>query len=251
MQGTRLEFLSTPGAAETMKTHKTSLFHIFSHRALSCSTVPLAVGTFLSGMLLGPTAAQAQVTLHADLSDEAVERLEETEAVDAETLYELLSEHLRLSYEGDEPVMSRLVVFFATSEGSLQGSLSSDAFELKPGAEARGAAIPKREFLSLYGESAFSTYGTGSFMIALDPVSASDIAYEFEDAWREGDTWRPEYENAWSQAFSDGIIGANTKGARSAVGVALVPIIGRYTVENVAEIKVRYVAVMRPYQGGQ
>lgn len=194
-------------------------------------------------MLLCHPAAQAQITFNTELTDEAMERLEEMEAVDGESLYEVLSEHLRLSYEGEEPVEARLVVFLTTSDGDLRGSLSSEPFELEPGTEMRGQAVPEEEFLSLIGESTF-TYGTGSFMVSLDPVSASDIAFEFEDAWREGQTWSPEYARAWAQAFSNGIQGANVKGTHGGIGLALVPVIGRYIAENATAIQVQYVAAM-------
>ena len=203
-------------------------------------------------LLLSAPAAQAQFALHTDLSDEAIDRIQEMEDVDSGSLYRVLSEHLRLSYEGERPVEARLVVFVATSDGGLQGSFSSEPFEMEPGARMRGEAIPEEDFLSLLDESRFNTYGTGAFMVSLDPVSASDVAYEFEDAWREGeDSWNPEYEHAWSQAFSNGIQGSNVKGAlggwHAALGLALVPIIGRYTDGDASEIKVRYIAALKPH----
>lgn len=83
-----------------------------------------------------PVAA-AQITFSADMADEAQQVLNEREDLDAASLYELVSEGLRLRYDGEEAVSARFMVFFIGADGALQGTLTSESFDLEPGEESR------------------------------------------------------------------------------------------------------------------
>jgi len=157
------------------------------------------------------------------------------------------------------------LVFFIDADGTLQGTVSSEPFEVEPGEETRGERVPREDFLVLFEEVAgFPWYPSIPAAPIVTEIDESlPIVYEFEDAWRESENaWPAKWGYVWAQTLVDGM---DLKEDAGTVGLALVPentpyfldVIGRYIDpeaepgDRVAEIKVHYVAAMGPYWGDQ
>jgi hypothetical protein len=242
-----------------MKNRTHPFFPPTSRQTRSRSKRLLCMGLFLTGwMLLWLPKAEAQMMFSADMTDEVRQTLDEREDIDAEVLYELVSEGLRLRYEGEEAVSARFLVFFMSADGALQGTLTSESFDLEPGEEPRGEMVPREDFLNLFEEAAvvggYPSIPTAPTVMDID--ASSPVIYEFEDAWLERDeTWPSKWGYIWAQTLASGIERGDASGA---IGFALVPgltpyfldIIGRYidpeteAIDPDAEIKVRYITVM-------
>lgn len=221
---------------------------------------------WISVLLVGVAAgwapvAEAQITFSADLTDEARSAFEEREEIDAETMYELVSDGFQFRYEGAETLEVRFLVFFIDADGTVQGTVSSEPFEIEPGEETRGERVPREDFLVRFEEVAgFPWYPSiPAAPIVTEVDASSPIVYEFEDAWRESeDAWPAKWGYVWAQTLAEGMETKELERKEDAgmVGFALVPgrtpsfldIIGRYldpeaaSGDRDAEIAVRYVA---------
>lgn len=193
----------------------------------------IALVVFMASSTQG---AFAQLTVRVDASDEMRVAVEERGAIPPDELYALLAEGVLYRYEGEEPLEARFLVFFMNAE-SVRSVVAGKPVAVEPGTGmGLGRSLSEEAFLAFYEEAAGQPFYPA--IPALPP--APDLFRDAEDIVRQfGDSWSPEAEEAWARAFN-GIKGANTKGG---IGIALVPIIGRYVRANLSELQVGMMAM--------
>lgn len=177
-----------------------------------------AVSAALLSLLIGGTPslvpAQPLFALECALTSGAARG-----SFTAETTYRMLVDTGRMTYEGEDPVEGRILVFFLGDGGEIQGTMTTDPFEMAPGSRALDDLIRGDMFRETVEQFLPGDQHTVQSTFAPEEVSISD--FDSEDRML-----KIVYEKIqWKHDGSGG------------VGLALVLIIGRY-IQDWDEVRV-------------
>jgi len=205
--------------------------------ARSCTHIVVRGIAALTMILAMVAPAAAQVTMGVSATDALREALQDREAVSPAELYELMSRGIQYEYRGEEPIEGRFLIFFVSAEGSVRGQVAGRPIRVRPGdGGGLGRSLSEDAFVSFYEEVAGLPFYPAIPAIPPKP----DLFVEAEELIRPfGDSWSPEQAAAWAQALND----SRGDAWESGIGVALVPIIGRYVEANLSELRVGMMGV--------
>ena len=151
----------------------------------------------------------------------------------------MIIEDAHLRYDGDEPAVGRAVISFFGEDGKLLGTVLSEAIEVESGEQPLARRISEERlseaFEATVGERGFIPMRFLSippnpplFSQTEPPPIMMDVNQEPPPIMMEGDEGHPYFERIlWTQVERPGI------------GIAFVPIIGRYLADDESELSVR------------
>ena len=181
----------------------------------------------------------AQSIFEVQFNESSEKMIGETEKnMSGESFVAMVIEGAILRYDGNEPTVGRAAISFFGEDGELLGTVLSEAIEVEPGerplarrvsgerlAEAFNATIGERGFIPM--RFVGIPPNPPLFYQTEPPPIMTDMNQEPPPIMMYGDEGHSYFEKVfWAGMDRDG----------AGIGVAFVPIIGRYTIEDQEEL---------------